>query len=258
MKLFGKCKLYLLALCLFFVYFKPVPHINVFSIGDSTMCNYDIAQLSKDNGGRNYPLRGWMMMMPKFFDKHVLVHNDAVNGKSSKNFRTEGYWKKVIDSVSAGDYVFIQFGPNDMSKDTNRHSDPRTTFRQNLINYITEVQAKGAYPVLFTSVTKRHFDAKGNLKETFGDYVQVPREIAHERNIPLVDLNKLTRELVQRLGPKKSKKLYLFIKPGKFTQLPNGLQDSTHLCAYGAKQFAKLAADDLKQTKLLPLADYIK
>lgn len=256
MKIISRSKLILVALCLTFLCFKPISSVNVFSIGDSTMCNFDVKQLSEYNGGENYPIRGWMMMMHKFFNKHVIIHNCAVNGKSSKNFRTEGYWKKVIDSVGPGDYVFIQFGPNDMAKDTIRHTEARTTFKQNLKNYITEVRAKGAYPILFTSITKRAFNGNGKLTDTFGEYVKVPRELAQEMNVPLIDLNKKTRDLVEKMGPEKTKKLYLFIKPGLFTKLPGGLQDSVHLKERGATEVARLAARGLKEINS-PLAKYL-
>src|SRR5690606_34992080 len=124
------------------------------------------------NGGKNYPLRGWMMMMPQFLKDQVIVHNAAVSGRSSKNFRTEGHWKKVLDQIKPGDYVFIQFGHNDQKKDdTARYTIPETTFRQNLTRYINETKAKGAHPVLFTSIARRNF-VNGKLVDSHGDSVK--------------------------------------------------------------------------------------
>ena len=131
--------------------------ITVFSIGDSTMAWYDVEEWSIRNGGENYPLRGWMMMMPQFFNKHVEIKDEAISGISSKSFRDEGAWKKVIDAVKPGDYVFIQFGHNDEKPDSVNHTDARSTFRQNLLNYVAETKAKRAFPVLFTiGKRKRH------------------------------------------------------------------------------------------------------
>src|SRR5919202_6908991 len=150
-KLEGKMFLLVLSFTLFC--FIPVQKkVTVFSVGDSTMADYDIEEWSKRNGGENYPLRGWMMAMPQFFTDEVEIQNAAISGISSKSFRDEGAWKKVIDAVKPGDYVFIQFGHNDEKSDTSLHTDARTGFRQNLINYVTETKAKGANPVLFTSI----------------------------------------------------------------------------------------------------------
>src|SRR5438067_5578964 len=178
-------KLLLLLLCFTNLCFKPAQKkVTIFSIGDSTMASYDIEEWSKRNGGENYPLRGWMMAMPQFFTDEVEIQNAAISGISSKSFRDEGAWKKVIDAVKPGDYVFIQFGHNDEKLDTALHTDARTSFRQNLINYINETKAKGANPVLFTSIVRRKFNANGKLEDTHGDYVTVVRELAKEKNIP--------------------------------------------------------------------------
>ncbi len=71
--------------------------VRVFSIGDSTMANVNVEELSKKYGGDNFPQRGWMMMIPQFFNNDVVVQNAAIGGRSSKSFRDEGSWKKVID-----------------------------------------------------------------------------------------------------------------------------------------------------------------
>ena len=240
------------------VAFKPVhKKITIFSIGDSTMADYDINEWSKNNGGKNYPLRGWMMAMPQFVKKDVIIHNAAISGISSKSFRDEGAWQKVIDQVKPGDYVFIQFGHNDEKPDSASHTDARTSFRQNLINYVSETQSKGGNPVLFTSLVRRKFDANGKLVDTHGDYVTVVRELAAELKVPLIDLNKLMGDLVQQMGMEESKKLYLYIDSGLFTKLPEGKKDDTHLCEFGATKVAQLAVKEVKRLKL-PLGSYLK
>jgi len=206
----------------------------------------------------NYPGRGWMQMMSLYFDDQTIINNMAASGRSSKSFRDEGKWAKVIAQVQPGDYVFIQFGHNDEKKDTLRHTDAETTFRQNIINYVNEVRAKNAQPVLFTSITRRAFDKNGKLIDTHGKYVTVIRDLAPELHVPLVDLNKLTSDMVQKLGPDKSKKLYMYVEPGVTSRLPNGRKDNTHLCIYGATKVAGLAAQSLKALDLTGLSSHIK
>jgi len=230
--------------------------INIYAIGDSTMCDFSPAYLAQF-GGDNYPIRGWMQMMPEFFNDHVVVHNAARSGRSSKSFRTEGHWKPVIAQVKAGDYVFIMFGANDQKADTARHTDPATTYRRNLLNYVNETKAKGAHPVLFTSLVRRNFGKDGKLVDTYGEYVNTVRKLAEELNVPVIDLNKKSSDLVSKYGPEESKKLFLYIEPGKFSKLPEGKKDDSHLCVFGATEIARLAADGLKEIKS-PLAAYLK
>ena len=122
-----KCIKYLaLALSGVFVFsaLKPENKIKIFMIGDSTMANKDIS------GGKLE--RGWGMMLRSFFTDDIIVDNYALNGRSSKSFITEGHWQRVFDQIKPGDYVFIQFGHNDEKKDTARHTEPGSTFDENL------------------------------------------------------------------------------------------------------------------------------
>lgn len=230
--------------------------LTIYSIGDSTMCDFSAAYLNQF-GGENYPIRGWMQMMPGLFKDNVVIHNAARSGRSSKSFRTEGHWKPVAEQLKAGDYVFIMFGANDQKPDSARHTDPATTYRQNLLNYINETKEKGAHPILFTSLVRRNFGKDGKLVDTYGKYVTTVLELAKEVNVPVIDLNRKSSDLVTSYGPETSKKLFLYIEPGKFSKLPEGKKDDSHLCVFGATEIARLAAQGLKEIKS-PLAAYLK
>lgn len=187
-------------------------------IGDSTMANKDIS------GGKME--RGWGMMLKNFFTEDVIVDNHALNGRSSKSFISEGHWQKVVEKIKHGDYVFIQFGHNDEKDDPKRHTDPGTTFDENLRKFVKETRMRGGIPVLFNSVVRRIFtnsktavaddDTRSNssadlvegdtLVDTHGDYLLSPRNVARELDVPFVDANKITHDLEQGLGPDKSKK----------------------------------------------------
>lgn len=211
--------------------------INVFTIGDSTMANKD---------AKVYPETGWGQVLYQFFDDQVVVHNHAVNGRSSKSFISEGRWQVVLDSLHAGDYVFIQFGHNDQKiKSPERYTEPFGSYTENLTKYITESRAKGAIPVLFTSIVRRKFNEKGKLEDTHGDYIVAVRKLAKKMNVPLVDLQKSTGKMVQALGNEKSKELFLWTEPNDL--FPEGRKDDTHLCVGGAQKIAGLAAQELKK-----------
>ena len=86
----------------------PEKPIHVFMIGDSTMADKPL----EDN-----PERGWGQLFPEYFDENVVVANHAVNGRSTKSFISEGRWQVVLDSLGAGDVVFMQFGHYDTHGD---------------------------------------------------------------------------------------------------------------------------------------------
>ena len=51
----------------------------------------------------------------------------------------------------------FQFGHNDEKADSTRHTDPGSTFDENLRRYVNETRAKGGIPVLFNSIVRRNF-----------------------------------------------------------------------------------------------------
>jgi lysophospholipase L1-like esterase len=213
--------------------------VYVFMIGDSTMADKD---------PKTEPERGWGQMLQPFFKETATISNHAKNGRSSKSFIDEGLWQNVLDSLQAGDYVIIQFGHNDQKSDEARHTDPSTTYKSNLQKYVNETRAKGASPILCTSIVRRKFDEQGNLTDTHGEYPDVVRRVAQEMSVPLLDLQLRTQQLVSDLGPEKSKSLYLYTERVK---------DDTHLNIEGATTVAGIAAEEIKTLKLR-LAEHLK
>ena len=256
-------------LCSAFRADKPV--VTVFMIGDSTMAN------KKLDGGN--PERGWGMVLPGFFSEDIRIDNHAANGRSSRSFISEGRWEKVISKVKKGDYVFIQFGHNDEKADPTRHTDPGTTFDDHLRRYVNETRAKGGIPVLFNSIVRRNFvqpkdtsiskDVRRTpgeseppkegtvLFDTHGAYLDSPRNVAKELGVAFIDMNKITHDLVEGLGPVESKKLFMFVEPDQVPAFPKGREDNTHLNVYGARVIAGLAVEAIG--KAVPeLAPYIR
>src|SRR5438067_2451218 len=82
--------------------------ITVYLIGDSTVCTQPVSQA---------PVTGWGTPFAVFFDPAVRVSNHARGGRSTRTFLSENLWQPVVDSLKAGDYVFIQFGHNDEAKE---------------------------------------------------------------------------------------------------------------------------------------------
>jgi lysophospholipase L1-like esterase len=216
------------------------PPLTVWLAGDSTM-----AQKQPDKR----PETGWgEALQPCFDSTQVRIANRAMNGRSTRSFVAEGRWKAITDSLHAGDYVFIQFGHNDEKVGTNNYSSP-DDYRRNLVQFVDEVRAKHAQPVLFTPVVRRKFEGV-QLVPTHGAYPDAARAAARERNVPLVDMERGSAALVQRLGPDSSRALWLHLDAGANPNYPNGVQDDTHFNPLGARTMAGIAVDALRALKL--------
>ena len=224
--------------------------VNIFTIGDSTMAN-------KPDVGKN-PETGWVQVLGQFFTDEVLIHNHAVNGRSTKSFRDRGHWKPVLDSLKKGDYLLIQFGHNDgKTTDSTRYTNPQTSYRHNMMRYVEEARSKGAIPIILSSIARRKFNKEGVLLDSHGNYTLVARLVAQEMKVPFFDMQYLTEQLEISYGVEKSKKLHLHYAPNEISYYPEGKEDDTHLSPLGATEVAKLFVKDLKDQNY-PLSKYLK
>ena len=214
-----KIKMLMAFVALLFSAFTADRTITIFMIGDSTMANKPL------EGGNQE--RGWGHVLGGYFSENIRVENHARNGRSSKSFIDEGLWEVVINKVKPGDYVFIQFGHNDEKADEKRHTDPGSTFDANLRRFVKETRAKGGIPV------------------------------AKELDVPFVDMNKITHDLVQEMGPEASKKLFMWIPEGVCAACPKGREDNTHLNVYGARTIAGLTVDAIAK-EVPALAPFVR
>lgn len=198
---------------------------------------------------------GWGDSFGTMLKPEVSWVNFGRGGRSSKSYRTEGWWEKALAGKPT--WVFIQFGHNDQpGKGPERETDPDTTFRENLARYVREARDAGARPVIFTSLTRRNFNAAGKIDprrlesatdgsgekrtDNLSDYAEGARAVARELGAPLIDLNKLSIEQMNRFGPEAAKRFDPRVRPPAFP-------DKTHLSKYGAQQTAGLVAAELRR-----------
>lgn len=224
---------------------------TIYGIGDSTMAD-------KIKPEEN-PERGWGQLFPMFLKDNIKFDNRAVNGRSTRSFINEKRWDAVRKELKKGDYVFIEFGHNDAKeKDSARFTNPHTAYRHNLIRFVTETREKGATPIIFSSIVRRNFNESSVLISTHGDYTLEARLVAQEYNVTFVDMEYYTELLEQSYGPEKSKKLHLHFEAGIMPYYKNEKHDDdTHLSVEGATAVARIAAEELKKTKL-NLVKFIK
>lgn len=216
--------------------------ITIYLAGDSTM-----AQKLPEKR----PETGWGEALQKFFkEDKVRIENHAQNGRSTRTFISERRWQAIVDKLKKDDYVFIQFGHNDESKEKVDRYTPPADYRQNLIKFINEVRAKKAIPVLLTPVMRRRFDEKGNFFDTHGEYPDIVRTVAAEYKVVLLDMHHETENLIKRYGPEASKKLFLQLAAGENPNYPKGIEDNTHFSPLGAGLVAGLVVDAIRRQQL--------
>lgn len=237
----GKLILWLTLTCTFICSFNDPPNkITVYLIGDSTIA---------DKHPEKLPETGWGTPFKTFFDSTVVIENRARNGRSTRTFIQENLWQPIADSLKQGDYVLIQFGHNDESKEkTDRYTTPED-FKKNLIRFIDETRAKNAQPVLITPVSRRKFQ-DGVIQETHAEYSRLVAEVAKNQKVPLIDLDAKSRALLQVTGEEASKLFFLQLAPGEHPNYPEGKNDNTHFSETGARKMAQLVLADIVTLRL--------
>ena len=217
---------------------RAAPPITIYIAGDSTMAQ-------KEPSKR--PETGWgEALQPCFDSASVRIANRAMNGRSTKSFIGEGRWKAIVDSLSPGDYVLIEFGHNDEKVGMPVGSSP-ADFGVNLARFVDDVRARRATPVLLTPVVRRKWQ-HGKLVDTHGEYPGVVRAVAKEKQVAFVDMTELSARVLERYGPDSSTALFLQLKPGADANYPNGVEDNTHFSPIGAREMAGAFLDAFTKT----------
>ncbi|MER5291084.1 rhamnogalacturonan acetylesterase [Streptomyces pharetrae] len=189
------------------------------------------------------PETGWGMAFPFFLHKDLTVANHAVNGRSSKSFVDEGRLDAILGEIRPGDFLIVQFGHNDQkSADPARYTEPWTTYQDHLRLYIDGARARGARPVLATSVERRRFDAQGRALPSHGEYPAAMRALAREEGVALLDVQALSLALWQELGVEETEKYFNWTASE---------QDNTHFNPPGAIAVARLVVRELLRTRVL-------
>lgn len=216
---------------------KAVSH-RIFTIGDSTVQDYNAGYA---------PRKGWGQMLPAFFNSaDVQVLNRAVGGTSSKSFYNS-FWTNVKNELKAGDFVFIQFGINDRSTDPNRTAKG-DEFKGYLKSFVNEARAKGAIPVLVSTVRRNAWNADGTAYDAYHEHPQLVRDVAAELNVPLINLdakNKAGMELATEAYV--TRYWYNNYVAGEYPNYGNGITDNVHFQEMGALQLAKYVVQGIQE-----------
>ena len=218
---------------------------TIFLCGDSTVVDQD-----------NEPWASWGQMIPRFFTEEVSFANYAESGERTDTFIGAGRLKKILSQMKSGDWIFIEFGHNDQ-KLKGPGKGAFYSFMTSLKTFVDEAKKRGANPVLVTPTCRRSFDSEGRIINTHEDYPEAMRFLAARENLPIIELNEMTRTLYQALGIENSKHAFVHYPAGTYPGQNEDLADNTHFNPYGAYQIAKCVIEGMKETNL-PLVQYLR
>jgi lysophospholipase L1-like esterase len=186
---------------------------TIYILGDSTVCDQPLE-----------PWNSWGQMLPRFLRPEIVVANHAESGESIRSSLGAGRVDKVMSLIKPGDYLFVQFGHNDMK---DRSPNALATYKSNYKKLVADVRAKGATPVLITSMERK----AGVKADTLGDYPETVRRVAWEDKVALIDLHVVSKVLYTAWGE----------------NIDKAFQDGTHHNNYGSYELAKCIVEGIKQ-----------
>ena len=242
---------------------EPTKKVTVHTIGDSTMSSYD------QNIAAQKGMDGWGDFLGACLKgEWATVENWADRGETAKSYYN-GIWLKtsadrpeflepVMNKVSEGDYVIIQFGHNDSK------AYSTVKYEEWLGTLVDAVKAKGATPIIASSICRARFDSQGKVTRlgridtyedsnrileegatvndyTF-DYPYHAQQVATAKGVEFIDVTSAVKEMFETYGEAKTKALF-----------PTG--EKTHTNALGAELIAKCAAKLLLNTALKDYVD---
>ena len=106
-----------------------------------------------------------------------------------------------------------------------------------VVDFVAEARSHGALPVLITPMERK----AGVTNDTLGEFPAAVRQAAKEENVPLIDLNSMSKILYSALGE----------------NLGKAFQDGTHHNNYGSYELARCVVEGIKASKL-PLAQFLR
>jgi pectinesterase len=181
---------------------------------------------------------GWGTGFRRLVTGAVEVVNTAANGRSSKSFIDEGRWADALSK--RGQYYLIQFGHNDEpGKGPERETDPKTTYRANMARYVDDVRRIGAKPILVTSLVRRLYKGDGTIQTSQTPYVEAVRELAAEKQVPLVDLHATSLADAENAGDD----VWADLSPRD----AKGQVDRTHLNTKGSEVVGRMVVEALSK-----------
>lgn len=198
-------------------------------------------------------------LIPLFDAAKVHVYNEGAGGRSSRSYRDEGLWGKILERMQPGDFVLVMFGHNDTANSAN-YPDRATitgsgeetvqlgvgekrqtvhTYGWYLRQYVKDAAAKGAKVILCSPVPRNTW-SDGKIKRGFDGYVQWAADAAKASGAWFIDLNQIASDRYDALGQQTAATYF---------------NDPQHTKKSGARVNAGCVVEGLGRLKDCPLSD---
>lgn len=208
---------------------------QVWLIGDGTMAAAEAS----------YVL-GWGEALKNHLAKGVVLHNEAKNGMSLKSFMDNGGLKQ-LEKLPDKAMVFLQFGGNDLNDLSPEQYSTLDAFARRFRVLIDATQEKKLQLVLCTPVARPYY-YEGRWIDRLGGYDDAIRRLAQHYELPLIDLEILTREWWMSMSEDEASMFYI-----------KAVENEAFLLTEdGAKAIAKMAADAIKHQKGSKVSKIVK
>lgn len=174
--------------------------------------------------------------------------NRAVSGTTTVSWKSNGRWADLLEAIGTKNtthrvIVTLQWGHNDQKSDTGITLDD---YRENIVNYVKDLKAVGATPIVVTPITRRTF-VDGKVREDFKDWRGKAIAASKDAGAYWLDLTLASTNYMNAIGEEDAQK-YNWGDAGT---------DRTHLNSSGSKVFGRMVID-LLLAKRSDLAGYFK
>jgi len=234
---------------------KPVFYI----IGDSTVKN--------GNGKNTNQLQGWGSFIDAFFDTtKISIENDAIGGRSSRTFITDGRWDAIMKTLQRGDYLIMQFGHNDggalddtarargtlkgISDDSVEIYNPIRKIKEvvhsygwYIRKYVNEARAKGAIAIVCSPIPRDEWKDEMVIRSR-DSYAGWAKQVAIQTGAYFIDLNDMIATEYEKLD---TAKVHSFFPA-----------DHTHTNREGAILNAEKVIEGIKGLQKCKLKEYLR
>ncbi|RYZ07641.1 MAG: hypothetical protein EOO73_11740 [Myxococcales bacterium] len=206
---------------------------TLFVAGDSTVCDSDPVR----------PERGWAQELSMYLKPGLAVANYADAGDTAGSLYSKFAKRGAL--LKKGDYLFIQFGHNDM-----KSAADTASYKANVMKFVADARSALATPVLFSPVARRAYLDDRSKPTTLADpgfngLDQQARDLAASEHLAFVDLTTLAIQYYATVDA-----------PALFSSRT----EIAHFNTKGATAISQLVVDALKAgtTPATSIADFLK
>ena len=161
----------------------------LYLLGDSTVCDQTVY-----DGSDTEHCCGWGQTLSMFLKDNVAISNHAEQGTNTRDC-LNCHFPPVLDCISQGDIVSMQFGHNDQKI---KELTPKA-YGENLVKIARAAVSRGASVIICTPINRLIF-VNGVLNEYLASYSAAAKAAAAECGAKLVDLHDFTSELYLKMG----------------------------------------------------------